>query len=241
MMRLSILVPVYNEGASVADVVRRVATVSLGPVEREIVVVNDGSSDGTGAILDRLTAEIPALRVIHHPFNRGKGAGIRTALAHATGQYIIIQDADLEYDPADYVRLLEPVVAGAARVVYGVRSFARQHWLLRFGNWFLTLATNVLYGCRLHDMETCYKLMPAALVRALRLECSRFDLEPEITAKILRSGHRIHEIPIRYAPRRAKKLSPWRDGLPAVLTLLRYRTWQPAANATAPAATEQLG
>ncbi len=170
--------------------------------------------------------EIPDLRVIRHPLNRGKGAGIRTAMEAATGECLVTQDADLEYDPADLPRLLEPIVAGQAKVVYGVRSFAGQKPHIQFGNRFLTWLTNLVYGLHIHDMETGYKMMRAEVARGLNIECQRFDLEPEITAKIARRGYAIHEVPISYKPRQAKKLSPWRDGLPALRAILRYRTWR---------------
>ncbi len=197
---------------------RRVAAV---PVPKEIVVVNDCSRDGTGEILDGL--RVDGLKVIHHKVNRGKGAAVRTALQAATGDLSIIQDADLEYDPDEYVKLLHPIVDGDAEVVYGVRNLAGQKWLFRNGNRMLTAITNLLYGSNLHDMETCYKLIPTALFRSLDIRCNRFDLEPEITAKLLRRGRRIHEVPISYRPRGDKKLSAWRDGMPALTTLLRLR------------------
>ena len=235
-MKLSILIPVYNERASIETLLRRVAAVDLtlaagrdaaaapATIGREIIVVNDCSTDGTPEILARLEREpVPDLQVVHHQRNQGKGAAIRTALNVSSGDYVIIQDADLEYDPADYPRLLAPILAGEAQVIYGVRSFAGQKPLLRWGNQFLTSVTNLLYGARLHDMETCYKLLPGDLFRTLDLECHRFDMEPEITAKVLRRGYRIHEVPISYEPRGAKKLSPWRDGLPALWALLKYR------------------
>ena len=237
-MKLSILIPVYNERDSIETLLRRVAAVDLtlaagrdaaaapARIEREIIVVNDYSTDGTPEILARLEREpVPDLQVVHHQRNQGKGAAIRTALNVSSGDYVIIQDADLEYDPADYPRLLAPILAGEAQVIYGVRSFAGQKPLLRWGNQFLTSVTNLLYGARLHDMETCYKLLPGDLFRTLDLECHRFDMEPEITAKVLRRGYHIHEVPISYEPRGAKKLSPWRDGLPALWALLKYR-WQ---------------
>ena len=248
-MKLSILIPVYNESASIEILLRRVAAVALAvadpavptpsgnsdegadgpsqaPMEREIIVVNDSSTDGTREILTRLESEpLPDLRVVHHQRNQGKGAAVRTALAASTGDYVIIQDADLEYDPADYPRLLAPILTGQAQLTYGVRSFAGQKLLLHWGNSFLTWVTNLLFGARLHDMETCYKLLPGDLFRTLDLECNRFDMEPEITAKVLRRGYHIHEVPISYEPRGAKKLSPWRDGFPALWALIKYR-WQ---------------
>ncbi len=191
------------------------------PVPKEIIVVNDCSRDGTGEILDRLSIE--GLRVIHHSHNQGKGAAIRTALKAATGDVAIIQDADLEYDPEEYVKLLHPILQRQAQIVYGVRNLDGQKWLFRNGNRFLSLMTGILYGARVHDMETCYKLIPTDLFLQLDIQCNRFDLEPEITAKLLRRGFRIHEVPISYRPRGDKKLSAWRDGMPALLTLLRLR------------------
>jgi len=224
LIKLSVLMPIYNEEAGLATILERVAAVD---VNKEIIVVDDCSSDRTAEILAEV--DIPELRSLRHPVNRGKGAAIRSALQAATGDAIIIQDADLEYDPQDYHALLEPLISGQAKVVYGVRSFANQKLLLRLGNKFLTWLTNLLYGVRLQDMETCYKLMRIDVARKLDLECDRFDLEPEITAKIIRMGIPIHEVPISYDPRVEKKLSPWRDGLPAVKALLRYRYWEPAA------------
>ncbi|HEX2924164.1 MAG TPA: glycosyltransferase family 2 protein, partial [Chloroflexota bacterium] len=144
-------------------------------------------------------------------------------LKAATGDVAIIQDADLEYDPNDYVELLRPILEGRAKVVYGVRNLDEQKFLFRNGNRMLSLVTSLLYGARVRDMETCYKLIPTALFRELDIKCNRFDMEPEITAKLLRRGHRIHEVPISYKPRGEKKLSAWRDGMPALLTLLRLR------------------
>ncbi len=184
-------------------------------------MVNDCSRDGTGDILDKL--QIDGLRVIHHKVNQGKGAAVRTALAEATGDLAIIQDADLEYDPDEYVKLLHPISQGNAEVVYGVRNLSGQKWLFRNGNQLLTGITNLLYGSNLHDMETCYKLIPTKLFRSLGIKCNRFDLEPEITAKLLTRGHKIHEVPISYRPRGDKKLSAWRDGMPALATLFRLR------------------
>ena len=222
-MKLSVLIPVYNEEAGVAEVIRRVAAV---PLEKEIIVVDDCSTDRTPEILAALQGEIAGLRIIRHPVNRGKGAGIRTAMEAATGDCLVIQDADLEYDPADLPALLQPIVEGRAKVVYGVRSLGGQRPHLRLGNRFLTWLTNRLYGLQIHDMETGYKLMRAEVARGLNIECRRFDLEPEITAKIARRGYAIYEVPISYKPRKEKKLSPWRDGWPAVRALFRYRNWR---------------
>lgn len=217
-MKLSVLMPVYNEEDGLATILERVAAV---PVDKEIIVVDDCSGDRTWAILQDI--KIPGLRTFRHETNKGKGAAIRTALAQATGDAVIIQDADLEYDPQDYLRLLPPLVEGKAKVVYGARQLAKQKLLLNIGNRFLTWMTNLLYGTKLTDMETCYKLMAAEVAKGLTIECNRFDLEPEITAKITRRGYRIIEVPISYAPREAKKLSPWKDGWPALRALLKYR------------------
>jgi glycosyltransferase involved in cell wall biosynthesis len=221
-MKLSVLMPVYNEEAGLEEIIRRVAAVE---VEKEIIVVDDCSRDGTADILESL--DVPDLRVLGHTTNRGKGAAIRTALEIAEGDAIIIQDADLEYDPDDYEALLAPLISGEAHVVYGVRSFEEQKFLMRFGNKLLTSLTNLLYGVNLQDMETCYKVMRTDIARRLDIECNRFDLEPEITAKVVRMGYGIHEVPISYDPREEKKLSPWRDGWPALRALLKYRFWTP--------------
>jgi glycosyltransferase involved in cell wall biosynthesis len=218
-MKLSVLIPVYNEESSVHELLQRVLSV---PCEKELVVVDDCSSDNTWDVLS--SVDNPQVRMFRHEVNQGKGSAIRTALAHATGDWVIIQDADLEYDPNDYPRLLEPIERGEAQVVYGVRDLDSQKFLFRLGNKFLTQATNVLYGSHLSDMETCYKLMPRQVMLDLDLEATRFQIEPEITAKLLRRGVAIHEVPIWYQPRdEEKKLSAWKDGLPALWTLLRYR------------------
>ena len=223
-MKLSVLMPVFNEEAGLEMILQRVSAVDI---PKEIIVVDDCSQDGTAGILRRI--DLPELRVISHQVNMGKGAAIRTALEAANGDIVVIQDADLEYDPQDYLRLVEPIVAGRAQVVFGVRSLAAQKPLLHAGNQLLTGIANLLYGLHLHDMETCYKVMTAEIARSLHIECNRFDLEPEITAKIARLGYAIWEVPISYAPREEKKLSPWKDGIPALKALLRYRRWAPQA------------
>ncbi len=217
-MILSVLIPVFNEEETVQELLERVLAV---PCEKELVVVDDCSTDRTWDVLSSIND--PRVRVYRHEVNQGKGSAIRTALGHATGDMVIIQDADLEYDPNDYPRLLEPVLNGQAQVVYGVRDLGRQKFTTRLGNKFLTLCTNLLYSSRISDMETCYKLIPRELMVSLDLQPSRFQIEPEITAKLLRRGHHIHEVPIWYEPREEKKLSPWKDGLPALWTLVRYR------------------
>lgn len=217
--------PVFNEAATIAEILDRVARVDLSPIEKEIVLVDDCSKDATPDILRQQT-HIPNLRVITHEVNGGKGAAIQTALQHITGDIVIIQDADLEYDPNDYARLIAPIVRGEAKVVYGVRDLSSQRWYMALGNRFVTLATNLLYGVKLHDMETCYKTMAREVVEGLKLECRRFDVEAEITAKIIRRGYRIVEVPIHYQARyEEKKLSPL-DGIPTLRALLKYRNWK---------------
>ncbi|HSK87120.1 MAG TPA: glycosyltransferase family 2 protein, partial [Anaerolineales bacterium] len=222
-MKLSILMPVFNEATTIAAVVERVQAV---PLDKEIVLVNDASSDGSGGIVDQLAS--PQVRVIHHPINRGKGAAICTALEVATGDVIVIQDADFEYDPQDLPCLLAPLAAGQADVVYGVRSLKTQKPIMRFGNWYVTWITNLLYSQHLKDMETCYKMMWREIALGLQLECRRFDIEAEITAKLSRAGHVIREVPIQYTARYDnKKLSPL-DGIPTMQALWKYRRWKPS-------------
>ena len=222
---LSVIVPVFNERNTVAEILRRMRAVEL-PVDLEILVVNDASSDGTDKVLS--TLEDSTVRVLNHPNNRGKGAAIRSGLQHARGDLILIQDADLEYDPEDWPRLLTPLLRGKARIVYGSRFTGERknmlfwHWV---GNRFLSLATNLLYNTTLSDMETCYKLFDRRVLDGVRLQADRFDFEPEFTAKVLRRGIRIYEVPISYAgrePSEGKKIT-WHDGVTALWTLVKYR------------------
>ncbi len=222
---LSVVVPVYNERPTLAEVIRRMRAVQL-PLELEVIAVDDGSSDGSGQLLHAL--QDSTVRVLAHGRNQGKGAAVRTGLAAARGDLVLIQDADLEYDPEDWLRLLDPILKGKARVVYGSRFTGERknmfplHWL---GNRLLTLTTNVLYQTTLSDMETCYKLFDRRVLEGLRIESNRFDFEPEITAKVLRRGERIYEVPISYAGREfaeGKKIT-WRDGFAAMSALIRYR------------------
>ncbi|HYE84922.1 MAG TPA: glycosyltransferase family 2 protein [Vicinamibacterales bacterium] len=223
---ISIVVPVFNEARTVADVIERLLVIDL-PAPREILVVNDGSTDGTREVLDRV-APRPELRIIHAERNGGKGSAIRIGFANATGTIMAIQDADLELDPAQIAQLVTPIIDGRARVVYGSRFLAGRPdapWLSVFANQVLTGFTNLLYGGRITDMETCYKIMDRAVVQSLSLESNRFDIEPEITAKLLRDGHAIFEVPIHFNPRsraQGKKIG-WRDGVRAIQVLLKYR------------------
>lgn len=218
-MKLSVIIPVYNEVGTIAELLNRVLAV---PVNKEIVMVDDCSTDGTTEVL-RTLKDLPGVRLYQHERNGGKGAALQTALSHVRGDIVIIQDADLEYDPNDYPKLIAPILRGEAKVVYGVRTLGTQRWYMALGNRFVTLVTNVLYGIRLKDMETCYKTMAREVVEGLRLECRRFDVEAEITAKLARRGHRIVEVPITYEARHEnKKLSPM-DGWPTLRALLKYR------------------
>jgi glycosyltransferase involved in cell wall biosynthesis len=221
-MKLTVIIPIYNEATTLGALLARVQQV---PLDMEILVVDDGSDQETKDVL--ATAVNHPVQLITHPHNKGKGSAIRTALGEATGEAIIIQDADLEYFPEDYLPLVELYQREEAQAVYGVRDLSRRSTLMRFGNHLMTFMTNLLYGSRLHDMETCYKLIDRELFQSLGLESRRFEIEAEITAKLLRLGVKIWEAPIRYEHREeGKKLTPW-DGLPTVQNLLKYRFWRP--------------
>ena len=223
--KLSVIVPVYDERNTVVEIVRRMRAVDL-PVELEILIVDDGSTDGTRDVLRQLADS--TVRVIMHDRNQGKGAAIRSGLQHVTGDLVLVQDADLEYDPEDWPKLLNPVLRGKAKVVYGSRFTGERrnmlvlHWM---GNRFLSLVTNVLYNTTLSDMETCYKLFDRTVLDGITLRAMRFEFEPEVTAKVLRQGIRIYEVPISYTGREfdeGKKIT-WRDGFVALWTLVKYR------------------
>ncbi|HTK14750.1 MAG TPA: glycosyltransferase family 2 protein [Acidimicrobiia bacterium] len=225
--KLSVIVPVFNERNTVVEVVRRMRAVELPDgIEREIIIIDDGSGDGTRDVLRQLGDS--TVRILVHEENQGKGAAVRTGLALATGDYVLIQDADLEYDPDDWPKLIAPVIRGRASVVYGSRFTGERrnmlllHWI---GNRVLSLVTNVLFNSTLSDMETCYKLVDRKLLADLGLRSNRFDIEPEITAKILKRGIRIYEVPISYMGREfdeGKKIT-WRDGFAALWTLVKFR------------------
>jgi glycosyltransferase involved in cell wall biosynthesis len=224
---LSVLIPVYNEKDTIELILESVEAV---PVRKEIICVDDCSTDGTREILTRLEAEGRVHRLIFQPHNRGKGAAIRTALAASTGNVVIVQDADLEYDPADWPALLEPIVDGKADAVFGSRFLAGAHRVLYFwhyvGNKTLTTFSNMLTNLNLTDMETCYKAMRGELARSLvpRLTSDRFGFEPELTARLAQAEARIYEVPISYSGRtyaEGKKIG-WRDGVAAFWHIVRY-------------------
>ena len=224
---ISIIVPVYNESGTVKQVIERLLQIPL-PAAREIIVVNDGSTDGTREVLDGLAPVEGVLSIVHAAANGGKGSALRTGLARARGTIVAIQDADLELDPVQLASLVQPILEGEADVVYGSRFLEGRPagpWLSIAANRGLTWLTNVLYRGHLTDMETCYKIMAAPVARSLALESNRFDIEPEITAKLLRQRRRIVERPVRFDPRNrasGKKIG-WRDGFHAVGVLLKYR------------------
>jgi glycosyltransferase involved in cell wall biosynthesis len=237
---LSVVIAAYNEEGTIGEIVKRVRAV---PLTIEIVAVNDASTDKTGATLDRLLAERKVDKVMHHPANRGKGAAIRTGIAATTGDVIVVQDADLEYDPAEFPILLEPILNGKADAVFGSRFLGGPHRVLYFwhsiGNRLLTLVSNMLTDLNVTDMETCYKMVRAPLLRSLVLTSDRFGFEPELTARLAQAGARIWEVPISYAGRtyaEGKKIG-WKDGIAAIAHILRFNliSQQPRTEWKAPA------
>jgi glycosyltransferase involved in cell wall biosynthesis len=222
-MLLSVIMPVYNERDTLTEILSRVEAV---PVDKEIIIVDDGSTDGTRQILKDIKAE--NIKVIFHERNQGKGAAIKTGLREATGDVVIMQDADLEYDPMDYLKLIPLIQSGEAQVVFGSRtlgskerSYHRYYW----GGQFVTFVANLLYGLKITDEPTCYKMFRKEVMEQIKLDCIGFEFCPEVTAKVARLGYTIHEVPVSYHPRSFKegKKIKWKDGLIAIWTLLKYR------------------
>jgi glycosyltransferase involved in cell wall biosynthesis len=246
---LSVIVPVFNERDTIDEIIRRVLA---APYDKQIIVVDDGSTDGTVSALEKWEGH-PEVELLQHSRNRGKGAAIRTGLDSACGRFTIIQDADLEYDPQQYPALIELLVSGEAQVVYGSRyleerrlsvggaagsgdpaateDFSSGGLMFRWGVSLLNFAVRLLYGIRLSDEATCYKAFPTAVLKSLDLRCERFEFCPEVTAKVLRLGLLIREVPIRYHARtqHAGKKIRWRDGVTALWTLWKWRKWRPKA------------
>jgi glycosyltransferase involved in cell wall biosynthesis len=232
-LRLSVIIPVYNEQATVARLVEQVRQL---PLRLELIAVNDASTDGSGDILDRLAGCGQLDRVIHQPRNRGKGAAIRSGVLAATGDVIVVQDADLEYDPAELPKLLAPIASGKADAVFGSRFLAGDHRVLYFwhsvGNRLLTLLSNMFTDLNLTDMETCYKMVRAPLMQSLALTSDRFGFEPELTARLAQAKARIWEVSISYSGRtyeEGKKIS-WRDGLAALWHIPRFNLFPPRSS-----------
>lgn len=229
MKKLSVLIPAYNEERTIGKILEKVKRSSIPGIKKEIIIVDDFSTDSTRKILSNLKEK--SIKVLFHNKNMGKGSAIRTALSHATGDIILIQDADLEYSPKEYPRLLQPILNGNAKVVYGSRiesirkNIKNMYKLHYFGNVFLTIMTNVMYGAKITDMETGYKVFRREVISGMKLKARKFDFEPEITAKILKKGYKIIEVPISFMGRKFKegKKITWVDGIKAMYYLLRYR------------------
>jgi glycosyltransferase involved in cell wall biosynthesis len=226
MHKLSIIIPVYNEEKTIKELVEKVKKVKL-PIKKEIIVVDDCSKDRTPEILKK----IKGIKIVRHPGNKnlGKGSAIRTGLKSITGDIVIVQDADLEYNPEDYRKLVEPIIKGKAKVVYGSRNLGDKHkhsYLSYYmGGVFLSKLANLIYGIKITDEATCYKMIRTDIIKSLNLKCERFEFCPEVTAKLAKKGIKILEIPISYSPRKiteGKKIR-WKDGVEAIWTLIKYR------------------
>lgn len=224
-MKLSIIIPVFNEKETILGVLDKIERVKLNNIEKEIIIIDDFSTDGTREILQ----DLKKYKIVYHNKNMGKGAAIKTGLKNFSGDLILIQDADMEYDPKEYNKLLDPILSNQTKVVYGSRMLGEHkdmYSLHFFGNKFLTLATNIIYQCKITDMETGYKVFKKEVIENLNLKARRFDFEPEITAKILKRGYKIKEVPIDFVNPRSfhqgKKIT-WKDGIKHFFYLLKYR------------------
>jgi glycosyltransferase involved in cell wall biosynthesis len=245
-MKLSVVMPVYNEQATLEPVISRVLAAPLNAKEMdiELICVDDGSHDGSRDILERLRTRHPQIRVLLQPKNMGKGAALRRGIQESTGDFVLIQDADLEYDPSDYPALLRPLIEGKADVVYGSRFLGSgPHRVLYFwhsvGNWILTLISNALTNINLSDMETCYKVFRREVIQSIPIEEHRFGFEPEVTVKIAKRGLRVYEVGISYWGRtyeEGKKIG-WRDGVRALFCLLKYTITEPRVSLTTASAS----
>ena len=227
-MKLSVIIPVYNEKNFISEILKRVEQV---PIDKEIIVIDDGSRDGTKEILKKI--QMAGLTVLYNDINHGKGYSIRKGLEHVAGDIVIIQDADLEYNPDDYQKLIAPIISGQAEVVYGSRRLEpdydeKFYNVFFWGGWLLSRLTNLLYGTSITDEPCCYKVFKTEVIKNIPLVCERFEFCPEVTAKVLRRGYKIHEVPVSYNPRKIKdgKKISWRDGLEAIITLFKYRWWK---------------
>lgn len=231
-MKLSVIIPVYNEPGTIAKIVKRVERVNLGNVEKEIIIIDDASTDNTAAAIRNLKGKY--IRLFHKK-NMGKGRALKTGIGRATGDIIVFQDADLEYDPRDYAVLIKPIIEGKAKVTFGSRFVNQRlnlfgkkrspHLLHWFGNKFLTFAFNSLYGTNLTDAEPCYKMFTSGVLKGIKISSNRFEYDIELMCKLVKKGHKIIQLPISYRPRsfeEGKKIN-WRDGIAAFLTMLKYR------------------
>ena len=226
-MKLSVIMPTYNEAGTLKEIIEKVKDV---PIDKEIIVVNDGSTDSSKDVLSEFEHD-PIVHVVHHDQNHGKGMAIRTGRKHVTGDIVIIQDADLETNPSDYLHLVKPILDKKTKVVYGSRLLGNKveySWKYYFGGRFVTWVANILYGQNITDEPACYKVFDSELFSSIPLECERFEFCPEVTAKVSRMGHKIVELPMEYYPRdrsEGKKLQVF-DGIEAVWTLIRYKFWK---------------